>query len=239
MSQARLHASEGLITRAYHAWQSRGVGYLWHKALRRSPGRWRRWKRRLLYHDPRTYWTWRGGEDYFREQEDQQARTERSLWLAKQIASFQPRSILEIGAGYGKQLRAIRQQFHSPMVGLDFSPTQLAKASNYLRGLSEVRLVLGDGQSLPFPDNAFDLVLTSAVILHNEPERAQRIRKEVIRVGRQWAVHNEDTDITYNRFGYDTASWYRSIGLQVLEDRPIPVGSSAEIARSQFCVARL
>jgi hypothetical protein len=81
--------------------------------------------------------------------------------------------------------------------------------------------------------------MTSAVILHNAPEIAEQIRREAIRVARRWVVHNEDTDVTYNRFGYDSAAWYRASGIRLAEVGSIPVGSRDEIARSQFCVAEL
>jgi SAM-dependent methyltransferase len=202
--------------------------------MRRALGRWPEWKRRLVYADPRDYWTLRGGFDYFREQEGQAARTERAAWLANEIARLRPESILEVGCGYGKQLHALRQHLDVPMTGVDFSPTQLARAREYLHSLSAIELVLGSGQRLPFADRSFDLVLTSAVILHNPPAAAERIRCEVVRVARRFVAHNEDTDVTYNRFGYDTAAWYRARGLQVLDCRPIP----CEPAHSQFCVAR-
>ena len=54
--------------------------------------------------------------------------------------------------------------------------------------------------------------MTSAVILHNAPPLAEAIRLEILRVGRRFAVHNEDIDITYNRYGYDTAAWYHRPG---------------------------
>ena len=54
--------------------------------------------------------------------------------------------------------------------------------------------------------------MTSAVILHNAPPVAEAIRREVVRVGRRFAAHNEDIDVTYNRYGYDTAAWYRTEG---------------------------
>src|SRR5262249_33528496 len=95
-----------LPIRAWNAWRDRGTRYTLHKALRRSLGPWPEWKRRLLYGDPQAYWTLRGGDDYFREQEGQAARTQRSEWLASRIASYRPASILEIGCGYGKQLGA-------------------------------------------------------------------------------------------------------------------------------------
>jgi SAM-dependent methyltransferase len=226
-----------LPLRAWGAWRSRGASYAWHKALRRTLGRWPGWKRRLVYADPRAYWTLRGGDDYFREQEGQPARTARAEWLAGRIAAYRPASILEIGCGYGKQLRALRRHGDVPMVGLDFSPSQLALARRYLDGLGGIALVLGSGLELPFRDRSFDLVLTSAVILHNPPAAAARIRREVLRVARRYAAHNEDTDVSYNRYGYDTAAWYRAAEFPLAEAGPIP--TDPEPSPSQFCVAEL
>jgi len=221
-----------LPARAWHAWRDRGARYAWHKALRRTLGRWPGLKRRFLYADPREYWTLRGGDDYFREQEGQPARSGRARRIADRVAAYRPTSILEVGCGYGKQLRAIRDRLDVPMVGVDFSPTQLGHAHAYLGDLDRVGLALATGAALPFPDQSFDLVLTSAVILHNPPPVAEQIRREILRVARRWAAHNEDTDVTYNRFGYDTAAWYRAQGIRVAESGPI-FGEPS----SQFCVA--
>jgi SAM-dependent methyltransferase len=229
-----------LPARAWDAWRRRGPRYVWHRALRRSLAlaRWPSWKRRLVYADPRLYWTLRGGDDYFREQEGQPSRSERARWLAGRVASYRPGSVLEVGCGYGKQLRAVRERLPGvPVVGLDFSPSQLAQSRAYLGGLDRVGLVLGSGARLPFPDGSFDLVLTSAVILHNPPPAAEAIRREVLRVARRFAAHNEDTDVTYNRFGYDTAAWYRALGVPLAESGPIPTDPPG--SPSQFCVAEL
>ena len=224
-----------LPARALHALKRRGPRYVIHKTLRRSLSRWPGLKRRFLYADPREYWTLRGGDEYFREQEGQPARDERSRWMADRIASYRPSSILEVGCGYGKQLRALRQRLHCPIVGVDFSPSQLGQASLYLEGVQGVTVALASGARLPFPDQSFDLVLTSAVILHNPPAIAEAIRREVTRVTRRLAAHNEDTNVSYNRYGYDTACWYADRGIPVLESGPIPV--EADPSASQFCVA--
>ena len=226
-----------LPVRAWNAVRSRGPRYAWHKALRRVLGRWPSWKRHWLYSDPRLYWTLRGGEDYFREQEGQAARTLRIEWLAQRLAAYRPASILEIGCGYGKLLRALRRRIDVPLVGLDFSTTQLEHARWFLEGLDDIEILLGRGERLPFPDGAFDMVVTSAVILHNPPKAAQHIRREVLRVARRFAAHNEETSRSYNRYGYDTAAWYRSQGIVLAESGPIPV--DPDPATSQFCVAKL
>lgn len=228
-----------LPLRAWHAVRSRGFKYACHKAFRRTLGHSPALKRRLLYGDPRAYWTLRGGDDYFAEQEGQGARTLRARWLAEQVALCRPSSVLEVGCGYGKQLRLLRHHLEAPLVGVDFSPTQLCQARSYLSGVEGIELLLASGDALPFADDSFDLVLTSAVILHNPPPVAERIRREVLRVARRWAAHNEDLNGSYNRYGYDTAAWYRDRGLEPVAAGPIPVLPGPERAVSQFCLVRL
>jgi SAM-dependent methyltransferase len=199
--------------------------------------RWPGLKRRLVYADPREYWTLRGGQEYLREQEDHPTRTARSIWLAERIAAYRPASILEIGCGYGKQLAQIRARLDAcELVGVDFSLPQLRCVPDFAGQSNGIRVVLGSGDRLPFDDHAFDMVFTSAVILHNPPDVAERIRREVVRVARRWAVHNEDTSVSYNRYGYDTAAWYRAAGYRLLECGPIPVDTDGQ---SQFCVAEI
>ncbi len=224
-----------LVVRAWRAWRLRGAKYAWHKAMRRALGRWPGMKRRLVYADPREYWTLRGGHDYFREQEGQEHRTQRAGWVARRIARYRPTSILEIGCGYGKLIRAIRATTDAPITGVDFSPSQLGMARGYLEGVEGVDLALASGARLPFPDGSFDMVITSAVILHNAPPIAEAIRREVVRVAARFAAHNEDVDVTYNRYGYDTAAWYLDRAIPLAEVGPIP---SAPYD-SQFCVAEL
>ncbi len=226
-----------LPLRAWNALRTRGPAYAWHKVLRRVLSRHPRWKRQWLYADPRSYWTHRGGIDYFREQEGQPARSRRAAWIAEHVAAYQPTSILEIGCGYGKLLDELSRRQGVTLCGVDFSPTQLELARRFLEHKPAVRLVLSRGERLPFPDDSFDMVVTSAVILHNAPEVAETIRREVVRVARRFAAHNEETSESYNRFGYDTALWYRSRGIPLAESGPIPADDDPRT--SQFCVALL
>jgi ubiquinone/menaquinone biosynthesis C-methylase UbiE len=153
------------------------------------------------------------------------------------VAAYKPASILEIGCGYGKVLKALRRRLDIPLVGVDFSPTQLAHSRQFLDGLGGIDTCLASGERLPFPDRSFDMVVTSAVILHNPPEVAESIRQEVLRVAQRFAAHNEETGVSYNRYGYDTAAWYRRQGIALAEAGPIPMDSDPRT--SQFCVADL
>jgi SAM-dependent methyltransferase len=235
---ALLAPSQALLpVRAFRAFHSRGFEYAWHKFLRRSLSHRPSWKRRLLYADARKYWTLRGGDDYFREQEGQEARVLRAQWFTQRLTPYQPESILEVGCGYGRMLCELASRLEIPLTGIDFSLTQLQVARRFLPHQSRITLVLGRGERLPFPDRSFDMVVTSAVILHNPPAAAETMRREVLRVARRFAAHNEETDSSYNRYGYDTAAWYRAQGIDLAESGPIPMDSNQRA--SQFCVAVL
>ena len=54
--------------------------------------------------------------------------------MAQRLAAYRPASILEIGCGYGKLLRSLRERLDVPLVGLDFSTTQLEHAGRFLGG---------------------------------------------------------------------------------------------------------
>jgi O-antigen/teichoic acid export membrane protein len=189
-----------------------------------------------FYRNIRRYWENRGGERYFNEQESREDRTETSRFLAREISRLQGDSILEVGCGYGKVLKSLREFTAVPLTGIDFSFAQLQKAKEYLRGLDGIALLEGDAQRLPFPDDSFDIVFTSNVILHNPPEKADKIRREIIRVAKKYVVHKEDTDVNFSRYGYNHAQIYRKMGLKVLRAERIDCAADADI--TQFTVVQ-
>jgi SAM-dependent methyltransferase len=189
----------------------------------------------VRYRKPREYWQKRGGDGYYREQEAVHERTLRSQFIGEEINKLPYRSLLEIGCGYGKQL----QNFHFKntfVVGCDFSRPQLLKTKELLGDRGPV-LIEADAETLPFRDKTFDVVLSSAVILHNQFEKAKKIISEMIRVGRKYLVHNEDTDITFSRYGYDMRKTYVKMGFKIVKSIMIPCTSDPSI--TQFAIVEL
>lgn len=189
----------------------------------------------LRYRKPKRYWLKRGGEGYFQEQEAVHDRTLRSQFIAEEIAKLPYQSLLEIGCGYGKQLKNFFPN-GAFLAGCDFSRPQLLKAKEYC-GASAMNFVEADAEFLPFRDKSFDVVLSSAVILHNRYEKARRIISEMIRVSKRFLVHNEDTDITFSRFGYDMRKTYARMGFKIAKSVPIP--SAPDPSITQFTIAEL
>jgi SAM-dependent methyltransferase len=187
------------------------------------------------YRRPREYWIKRGGNGYFHEQEAVQHRTLRSEFIAEEIKKLKFQNLLEVGCGYGKQIKNLSHACLQ-VVGCDYSRSQLRKAQEYCYK-THVQLVEADAEQLPFQDKSFDMVMTSAVILHNPTEKARKIISEIIRVSRKYLVHNEDTDITFSRYGYDLTKTYEAMGFSILVSKPIPIAPDPSI--TQFTIAEI
>lgn len=195
-------------------------------------------ERLLVYGNRRGYWEKRGGERYFEEQESKKDRHLRSEFIAKKIAALEVGSILEVGCGYGKQLKAIRMLDKTvELNGVDFSTAQLKKAREYLKGDNINSLFWADAADLPFEDNSFDLVFTSAVILHHPPKIAGKMRNELIRVARKYIVHNEDTNVSPTRWTYDYSTIYKDKGFVICENCCIPCTPDPKI--TQFVIVNI
>lgn len=191
--------------------------------------------RAVRYYNPRKYWNTRGGQTYFEEQEAVHDRTLRSQFITDEIRKLSFGSLLEVGCGYGKQLKNLLPK-NVYLAGCDFSHPQLMKAKEYCPEIAN-RIAEADAESIPFLDKSFDAVFTSAVVLHNKHEKAQRIIAELIRVSRHYLIHNEDTDITFSRYGYDLTETYRRMNFKIVHSKQIPNAPDPSI--TQFTVAEI
>ncbi len=94
------------------------------------------------------------------------------------LASLDPKRILEIGVGEGIVTSRVIERFpEAAVVGLDLPDEELAADWQSL----DLDCVFGDAGHLPFPDDAFDLVLAIEVFEHlPDPDAAMA---ELARVG--------------------------------------------------------
>jgi SAM-dependent methyltransferase len=92
---------------------------------------------------------------------------ERLLEIAERLGRPVGRtSALDVGCGVGRLTLPLGERFES-VTGVDISQAMVERAREVARGRANVRFeVLGRDGSAPFPDGAFDLVLSMFVLQH-------------------------------------------------------------------------
>ena len=99
------------------------------------------------------------------------------------LAALRPgEAVLDLGSGSGTDLfcAAVLVGDAGRVVGVDFTDAQLDKATRLRNGFSQVELVEGRIEELPFEDESFDAVISNGVI--NLSPRKDRVFAEAARV---------------------------------------------------------
>ncbi len=95
------------------------------------------------------------------------SHAKKDLWLRLFELHFnlnKTSRVLDVGCGTGRFAALIAEHFQSAVVGIDPSPSMLAKARE--KCLAEIDWLLGRAESLPFVDCTFDVCLASQVVHH-------------------------------------------------------------------------
>lgn len=109
------------------------------------------------------------------------------------------RSALDVGTGTGRGMRFLDGAAPGlDVVGIEPVPALVDRAVH--NGVAPERIVIGSGESLPFPDDHFDLVFETG-ILHHVPNPAAVVA-EMLRVARVGVFLSDD-----NRFGFGPWPW--------------------------------
>jgi SAM-dependent methyltransferase len=108
-------------------------------------------------------------------------------------------SLLDVGTGGADIPVALladarRRGARLRIVAIDSRPEVIAAAAIARPGIAHCRgllLDVGDGDTLPYPDHAFDVVHCSLVVHHLEPDGAAALLREMARVARLGIVVND------------------------------------------------
>ena len=93
-------------------------------------------------------------------------------------------SVLEVGANIGNQLAALIKDWPAwNLEGIDINAEAIRQAK--IR-LPQAKIIQGSGFDLPYRDNQFDLVFTSAVLINVEQANLPKILGEIYRVARHY-----------------------------------------------------
>ncbi len=104
--------------------------------------------------------------------------------VTKTLRPLQPDSILDVGAGEGFTLATLKQRhIGKKLEGLEYLESAIALGKKYN---PSIHLRQGTIYSLPYKDNAFDVVLCTEVLEHlEEPQKAL---KELVRVSKKYLI---------------------------------------------------
>ena len=89
--------------------------------------------------------------------------------------------ILEVGCNSGNQLLLLQRMGYTNLSGLELQSYALQTARARIRNISFEQ---GSALAIPFPDDSFDMVFTSAVLIHIAPEDIPRALDEIHRCAR-------------------------------------------------------
>ncbi|MEZ5307982.1 MAG: methyltransferase domain-containing protein, partial [Pyrinomonadaceae bacterium] len=97
-------------------------------------------------------------------------------------------TLLDVGAGSGAVLRHLTSRYSfDSLVGLDNHP-QSAKRISTEKANSAIDAVQGDAFTLPFADNAFDIVICSLFLHHLTDSQIVQTLAEMRRVAKQAVI---------------------------------------------------
>jgi len=142
-------------------------------------------------YDPKKFWDeW---SDNYSKQKAQQRIDKGQYWLLKKIEELKPRKVLEIGCGFGKNLKFLLENLSYPpvLIGFDISNSMVRKAKENLH--EKVLLGCGDINLLPFCDQTYDLVFTHATLMHVPEQNIKKAIHELERVAKQYLIIIEET----------------------------------------------
>ena len=112
--------------------------------------------------------------------------------IIERYTSIEGKKLLEVGSGFGTNLAVWIKNFHVDGYGVEpggvgfnqgFLASQKLLAAN---GIDPERIINVGGESLPFPDESFDIVYSGNVLEHTEDP--ERVLSESIRVLRKGGI---------------------------------------------------
>jgi pseudaminic acid biosynthesis-associated methylase len=120
--------------------------------------------------------------------ENIESRTELFFEIMNKMRS-NPKSIAEIGAGGGANLRAIRRLLGRGVELTAVEPNQIAREKIIANHDCDVaRTLYGSAGDIPLADASIGLVFTSGVLIHIPPEKLGKALDEIHRVSSRWIV---------------------------------------------------
>ena len=139
--------------------------------------------------------------------------------FAALVAERKPNSILEIGCGTGRRLKAIVKYYDTlsesmpKIVGIDPSDKMLSQIGTEIFKNVELRKL---SETENIKDNSFDLVYTSGVLCSIQNVDAVNVVKECYRICRCHCLHTDTPKDKPHLNDFDFLSYFKQAGCNIL-----------------------
>jgi len=137
----------------------------------------------------RKFWNWPDGLVWKLTEKITLKSRQRKYELFISLMKPKPEeTILDIGVSphFGRVTNYLELWYPHPEQITALANDEEKKFKNFREQFPEVKLVLGDGKNLDFPDNSFDIVFCNAVVEHvGTDEEQKKFIRELVRVGKR------------------------------------------------------
>lgn len=107
--------------------------------------------------------------------------------------------ILEVGCNVGNQLRLLQSMGYNNLYGIELQDYAVEKAKEFTKGIN---IIKGMADDIPFKDEYFDLVFTSGVLIHINPESIKKVLEEIYRCSNDYIFGFEYFSDNYEKINY-------------------------------------
>lgn len=108
------------------------------------------------------------------------------IWIKKIITRKKPNTILEVGCGFGRNIKFLIDSGFNPgsITGIDISSEMIKKAKKYTKAKS-VKFMTASVLDMPFNTSQFDFTLSHGVLMHIKPKDVENALHEITRVSKK------------------------------------------------------
>jgi SAM-dependent methyltransferase len=171
--------------------------------------------------------SWAAERDYHEHRDPRQQHGDArafSEWFARWvIAPTQPRRVLELGCGAGRNLVSIQRNVPGvEVVGVEINPEAAAAASR----ATGAHVVCGSVYDLP-DLGSFNVAFTTGVLMHVPHDRAPELIRRMVEMAERTAhfeLHGQPHGFDFHRYPRDYAAVYRRLGLTECRYEVFPRG---------------